>query len=825
MISRLTRSLALALAVAAVLGAGSASARANAGPSDLHPFLLRVDEPRSHTFSRTPAFAWNPVPGAQRYEFQLSTSSAFRESGIVYSDTSLTTPVASPALTLPWISGTPHALYARVRAITSDGGTAWSAAYGFDMEPQSVPTPLPSHPGLLRWTPVDGAVAYQVWFVDIPKMIVVTTNVADQREFYTFHQAASWLGKVRWRIRALRHDFNARANDLPAVGYGAWSPVYESVNPPFAVGPLQPAATVSDVVSTGARSAPAHKLMPGFAFGGNASFTGAAAELYRVHVFTDKRCVNRVFSSSVVGSPAYAPRRSGPLALPPTGAAIAGARSSYLSDTGEAGQKDVYSADFDKHIANESLPKVSPTLGLPQGVASAPAAPAAGGTAPAPAPATPAPAPGKQDSPVVGLIEANPNSFGPPIGLWDTDWSSGGGYYWTVVGVDAQVPDAATSTLAVGTAIGAVSFSVANASGFANGDGISIGNSGNSEPAVITTVTGNTITVAAPLRLGHGPGEPLVRTSGNIRYLETELAQDACAAGRVLRFGKESEPTLTNGGDVFASGLTPKGKLASAEDLPAFYGAPLVAWTSALGAEVYAVQWSKTRQPFKPETDPATGALGMMTLNTSAVLPLETGTWYYRVRGYDYSLPKNAQAMSWSDPQRIVATRPTFAVVGESAADKSTSKTRTLSSRSAGISLKVPSSFREGARTTSSTSSRGFRPFGPRGSLLRLAAHEPGRAALFVQTLPDRTALSHAAWVRKAFAAARRAGVSSCARVSLPAGSGARCTATVRGQAVVLYLVQHRSSTYALTFAGRADRRGADAVRFAAAARSLRFTR
>ena len=55
----------------------------------------------SRSFSRTPAFAWNPVKGAQRYEFQLSTSASFRESGVIFSDTSLTSPVASPALTLP----------------------------------------------------------------------------------------------------------------------------------------------------------------------------------------------------------------------------------------------------------------------------------------------------------------------------------------------------------------------------------------------------------------------------------------------------------------------------------------------------------------------------------------------------------------------------------------------------------------------------------------------------------------------------------------------------------------------------------------------------
>lgn len=804
------RPLVLALALLALAAGASTPAARAAAPTDLHPFLLRVDEPRSRTFSRTPAFAWNPVPGAQRYEFQLSTSSSFRDSGIVYADTSLTSPVAAPALTLPWISGTPHALYARVRAITMDGGTGWSAPYGFDMEPKAVPAPLPSYPGLLRWTPVDGAVAYQVWFVDVPKIITVTTNVADEREFYTFHQSASWLGKVRWRIRALRHDFNGRDNDLPAVGYGAWSPVYESVNPPFAVGPLKPAATVSDVVSTGGASAPAHKLTPGFAFGGNAPLAGEASELYRVHVFTDKRCINRVYSSSVVGGPAYAPRKSGPLSLPPTAAAIASARASFLGDTGEAGQDDVYSADGAKNVANESLKKVTATLGLPQGVA---ATPSGSGTAPAPTGGK------KTETPVVELIEADKENFGPPVGLWDTDWENGGGYYWTVVGVEAKVPDPAKSTLAAGTAIGATTLVVANASSFVNGDTLKLGNAGNEEVAVITTVTGNTITVASPLKLGHGPGEPLVRTNGNIRYRETELAQDTCAAGRILRFGKESEPSLTAGGDAFASGLTPRGKLASAQDVPSFYGAPLVAWTTALGAEVYAVQWSRSAKPFKAETDPATGAIGMMTLNTSAVLPLEPGTWFYRVRGYDYSLPQKAQAMSWSDPQRIVVTRPTFAVVGESASDKSMAGTRTLSSRSAGVSLKLPSSFRSGGRATAAASAPTFRPAGPRGSRLRLAAFEAGRAAFFLQTSPDRSARSHEGWLRNAFAAARRAGVPRCARVALPAAAGARCAGKIGGRPVVLYLLQHRTATYALTFAGT------DRGRFAAAARSLRFAR
>ena len=89
--------------------------------------------------------------------------------------------------------------------------------------------------------------------------------------------------------------------------------------------------TVSDVISNGAASAPAHRLTPAFVFGGNAS-GGFTSELYRVHVFTDKRCVNRVYSSAIVGSPAYAPRLSGPLELPKSSDAITAARGTYLVD-------------------------------------------------------------------------------------------------------------------------------------------------------------------------------------------------------------------------------------------------------------------------------------------------------------------------------------------------------------------------------------------------------------------------------------------------------------------------------------------------------------
>ena len=375
--------------------------------------------------------------------------------------------------------------------------------------------------------------------------------------------------------------------------------------------------------------------MPAFVFGGNQSFAGTSAELYRVYVFTDRGCLNRVYTGSIVGSPAYAPRLTGPLALPQTTTAITAARSSYLTDGDEGAS---FTFDRGKVTGNESLPPVTPTTGLPAGATSPTAA-----TPPAAAPAAgAAPAGPPAGGGVVQLLKPS-GTMGPPVDLWDTDWSNGGGYYWTVVPVEAKLPAALTTSVAApGNIIGATSLTVTSATGLAVGDTLSIGGTGNNETRTIVSVSGATIVLSTALSLGHGAGEPVTRTSGNIQYLDGELAQDACASGRIQRFGKESEPALTAGGEVFASGLSPKGELASASDKPAFYGAPLVAWTTALGAETYAVQWSKTRRPFVLETDPATGALGMMTLNTSAILPLAPGTWYYRVRGYNYSLPTGA---------------------------------------------------------------------------------------------------------------------------------------------------------------------------------------
>ena len=87
-----------------------------------------------------------------------------------------------------------------------------------------------------------------------------------------------------------------------------------------------------------------------------------------------------------------------------------------------------------------------------------------------------------------------------------------------------------------------------------------------------------------------------------------------------------------------------------------FYGAPLVTWDAAPAAAAYDVEWSR-----KPDRWHAAGHI--KTPATSALLPLTGGTWWYRVRGINPSLPGNTK-MTWSRKVRIQIAKPTYRVVG-----------------------------------------------------------------------------------------------------------------------------------------------------------------
>jgi hypothetical protein len=306
--------------------ANAAKGKLLPAPKQLRGFVLRADEkPSLHehtiTFTRTPAFAWRPVAGARKYEFELSTSEVGDDGAVIWSSSSLSAPITDVPISLPWITGNPHSLHARVRGIDSRGRAGrWSRPYGFNMRWPTKPLRMePEYPGLIRWTPVEGATMYEVWIGrrDLgAATFKTTTNVADMRELYTFHRTMPWAS-VAWRVRAVRQLYGVIPNGLPAVTYGPWSDVFVKFNPPALPGELLPVGTVSGSVFTRAAAhfATAHELTPGFVWNGDTRHENHY-ELFRVAVFTDVDCVNRVYSGSVVGSPAWAPRVSKAIKVP-----------------------------------------------------------------------------------------------------------------------------------------------------------------------------------------------------------------------------------------------------------------------------------------------------------------------------------------------------------------------------------------------------------------------------------------------------------------------------------------------------------------------------
>jgi hypothetical protein len=541
---------------------------ANAGlgaPTGLKPFLLRADEAPVHTFPRTPSFAWRPVRGAVRYEFELATKRKFTESTLIWRSDTLKVPTAAIPVALPWMTGSPYALFAHVRAVTRRGVTRWSAPYGFNMRWTNLPQSEVSPPGLVRWGTVEGATGYQVWFLGPRKRIATKTNVADEREHWTLHQHPFFTGVVRWRVRAVRSKLGPTLNGIPAVSYGPWSQTFVELNPPVSVGTMSLSAMVSDAYTT--QPTP-FRLMPSLAFSGNLALgdafePGLQRELYRAYISTDVDCVNIVYKGSIVGSPAWAPRTTGALVLPTSSSELADARNKWL--VGDGKQGSTYSVDNMKIQENESLKEAATTPGTGDSGGS-------GGSGQAPT---------EED-------KAEAAALSPPlVDLWDNGWPEHR-YYFTVVPV------------------GIYDF----------------------------------------------------ENDGKLEYWDTELPQDVCAAGRVYQFGKVSEAVVaTAGAAPYVSGLSTSGRLFTAtRRTPSVYGAPLVAWKPALGADRYEVQWSKKSYPW-------TKVGTLETPATSTMLPLKPGRWYYRVRGISLALPAGGRQMSWSEPIALRVAKPTFRIV------------------------------------------------------------------------------------------------------------------------------------------------------------------
>jgi hypothetical protein len=420
----LTAGLALALAFVPTASSGVRSSGVVAGvPSALHAFLLRSDEPVAHEYPRTPSFAWTPSPQrGGHYQFELATSQRFQDGSIVFKDTKVLIPAETISRQLPWMVGQPYALWAHVRWMADNGmsATRWSTPFGFNMRwlDQDVPQQWPAPEGLIRWKPVQGATSYEVLYIDIhpSKSFQTTTNVADEREFFTFHSNLGYTMPIRWRVRAIR-DVSRTApptNGLPPVSYGPWSPVFTSQNTPQTLGTSSPTDTVSDAWGKTKLGHQFH-LTPGFAWNPEAQVVtdgiDAGSALYRVYIFTDNHCVNRIFTGSIVGSPAWAPRTiGGPINLPSSSKELDRDKAGRYPGAGSEGTA-IDPAGSDVKAAEGIAPKGSGTAPSSSGSSSAASSASSSSTS----------------SSTTAQPVAN-------VDLWDSGWPTGR-YYWTVVPV------------------------------------------------------------------------------------------------------------------------------------------------------------------------------------------------------------------------------------------------------------------------------------------------------------------------------------------------------------------------------------------------------
>ena len=218
-----------------------------------------------------------PFPARSATSFSSRRARPSARAGSSTRRAALTSPVAAPTVMLPWITGNPHALFARVRGITASATTPWSTPFGFDMVPGSRRNRCRASRGCCAGRRSKARTATRSG----------SSTSTTRRPRWKPSSPTSWTSAsstpftarpagpaVRWRIRALRTDrtdnnMQTRQNGLPAVGYGPWSPVYNSTNPPYVGGPIKLGHTVSDVVSAGDAGSPAHRLMPAFTFSGD----------------------------------------------------------------------------------------------------------------------------------------------------------------------------------------------------------------------------------------------------------------------------------------------------------------------------------------------------------------------------------------------------------------------------------------------------------------------------------------------------------------------------------------------------------------------------
>jgi hypothetical protein len=242
----------LAAAFAAVLMLSAGPARAAIGrPTQTAPAAGAVS-----TF--LPAFAWTPVSGADRYEFQIAADAGMNSPVLGNGKDDFLTHNTRATL----VKTVPNGIYWwRVRAVAADGSiSAWTQPRSFtkNWNPQpALQTPsdgqtmsFPSAPVVLRWSAVPGAAHYLVSVASDPALGSLVLkysnqddpngppNVAANSAAIT---AALAPGTYYWAVQPVDAEGN-RGVPTPVASFG-W--VWPSTTTPV-VSDLDPSAEVFD---------------------------------------------------------------------------------------------------------------------------------------------------------------------------------------------------------------------------------------------------------------------------------------------------------------------------------------------------------------------------------------------------------------------------------------------------------------------------------------------------------------------------------------------------------------------------------------------------
>ena len=263
-----------------------------AAPQSLHGFLLRADEPPQDTFTRTPSFAWQPVAGANRYEFQLATVADVRVRRAARAQDDAHTRRLARDLAAVDHRHAVLALRARPRGRAGRSDDAVERALRLQ---HALDEPADAARGAAGPDPLDaGRRRHRV------PGLVPRRRTRSSRRRRTSPTSASTTPSTRtrvdehvhWRIRAVRAVRRRRASHArtacPRRSFGPWSPVVHVDEPAVrrraARAELE---TISDAVSTA--TAPACTSHAGvLVHAATQISSGTSTELYRVYVATDR---------------------------------------------------------------------------------------------------------------------------------------------------------------------------------------------------------------------------------------------------------------------------------------------------------------------------------------------------------------------------------------------------------------------------------------------------------------------------------------------------------------------------------------------------------